>query len=161
MNGQTAYSDAAIELIADALQSGHPVKIRGHGASMIPTIWPGDVLTIRSVTGGLPLVGEIVLTRGENGLRAHRVIAHRTLNDVTSIVTRGDALGRDDSNIGLSAVLGTVICRNDEPLYSPKSYRRRLFEKALLRSRALQTIALKLNALRNRYAWPLSSRQFA
>jgi len=161
VSGSKEYHAAAIDLTVEALLRGDTVRIRAQGASMMPAIWPGDVLKIRSVAEASPEIGEVALIRENDALRAHRVIAHRTRDGRQLIVTRGDALDADDAAVELSAVVGIVVARNGRPLDSPKGKGQLAFERVFHRSRVLQMLTLKFVALRNRYALPLSSNQFA
>ncbi|MGH7880775.1 MAG: S24/S26 family peptidase, partial [Candidatus Binataceae bacterium] len=111
--------DQAIgELVAEALRAGREVKFRALGSSMIPAVWPGDVLTARPVNTAFPRIGEIALTMSDRGLRAHRVVERRESGQPIVIVTRGDALPASDPIGPASAVLGTIVARNGRPLGS-------------------------------------------
>ncbi len=147
--------------MVEALLQGDTIRIRAQGGSMMPAIWPGDILTIRSAAETLPEVGEIALIRGNSALRAHRVIAYRTCDGAPLIVTRGDTLDADDDAVELSAIVGVVVARNGLPLNSPMAKGRLAFERVFRRSRLLQTLTLKLVALRNRRALPFLGNQFA
>jgi hypothetical protein len=105
-----------VELIAEALRTGGQITLRMQGTSMIPAIWPGDIVTVCSSRSHYPQLGEIALIKLEDQIRAHRVV--EWLDDASgkSLVTRGDALSQNDPAVRESAVLGTVTEHNGHPL---------------------------------------------
>jgi hypothetical protein len=139
--------DLVCDLIAEVLRDGHSVTIRAHGTSMLPTIWPGDRLAIRPVSATLPAVGEIALTRWEGGLRVHRVIG--CVAD--GVTTQGDALGSADAATAHTDILGTIALRNGRPMKNRRNFLDAVLSDAVTSFRPLQSIALKLIALRRRF----------
>ncbi|MBS2021487.1 MAG: S24/S26 family peptidase [Deltaproteobacteria bacterium] len=123
----TASSDSGLgegapELLLDLLARGQHVTLRARGASMLPLVHDGDVLTLASLLrprregeSVRPLrVGELVLAvRGED-LRVHRVIAL----EAGRARLRGDALHEDDGVFDLAHLHGRVVAvrRGDRPL---------------------------------------------
>jgi signal peptidase I len=92
------------ELVAAALRAGAQTRVRVMGTSMLPALWPGDVLVVRSQTVA-PAVNEIVLF-----LRYGRLFAHRVLRKTGSaLITRGDALPDPDPPVRASELLGVVV----------------------------------------------------
>jgi len=98
-------ADSTIPLIVDALARFGEVKLRVTGASMLPTIWPGDTLTIRRRAISDVHPGEVVLFSRDNRLFVHRVVAH---ND-SQLVTRGDSVPIPDPPVGGDQLLGVAI----------------------------------------------------
>ena len=62
MNPQ-ALIEGRCSLVAEALREWGVLKIRATGVSMLPTLWPGDLLTIHSRQLEEIEPGEIVLYR--------------------------------------------------------------------------------------------------
>jgi signal peptidase len=92
------------ELVAEALRAGAETRVRVMGTSMLPALWPRDVLVVR---GGAetPAVNEIVLF-----LRYGRLFAHRVVRKTGSqLITRGDALPDLDPPVRASELLGVVV----------------------------------------------------
>jgi hypothetical protein len=96
---------AGIALVADALRRSADVRIRATGSSMIPAIWPGDVLTVRGRRVGEAQTGEIAVFARERRLFAHRVVAA----DGSRLITQGDALPLPDEPVTSSELLGVVV----------------------------------------------------
>jgi Peptidase S24-like len=104
---------AIVELIELSLRTRAQIKLRAQGTSMIPAIWPGDILTVASAQSRFPEVGEVALIKVGKSVRAHRVV--RAEHD-GGLLTRGDALLHYDPYAARDNVLGTVIERNGKLL---------------------------------------------
>ncbi len=118
---ERARDQAISALVAETLGAGHAMKFRALGSSMIPAIWPGDLLTIKPVGTSFPEIGEVVLTLNERGLQAHRVVERQETAPSTAIVTRGDAMTVCDPVAPTSAVLGLIVARNGRRLRAAPS----------------------------------------
>lgn len=104
LNGDLDVHDRiGCELVADALRAGVETRVRVMGTSMLPALWPGDILIIRSRAAG-PAAGEIVLFTRYGRLFAHRVVRASG----SELITRGDALPDRDPRLRASEVLGVV-----------------------------------------------------
>src|SRR5271169_960249 len=95
------------ELVAEVTRSFGEVRLRVTGASMMPAIWPGDVITVRrrEITGLQP--GQVVLYRRNEKLMAHRIVSIQG----NILTTRGDSLLRDDPAITGSDIIGEVVSK--------------------------------------------------
>jgi hypothetical protein len=148
------FRRTAHDLVTDALRDGHPVTIRVQGCSMMPAIWPGDLLTIHPTADRMPAVGEIALTVDGDRLRAHRVIAHRHSGSAIVVETRGDALITADEMVGPAEILGTVVLRNGCTLANRGTQVGRMFGWLLRRCPPLQAFLLSLRSIRRKLAAP-------
>ena len=141
-------------LVAEALRAGREVKFRAIGSSMIPAIWPGDILIAQSAACSFPEPGEVALILNDRGLRAHRIIENREVSQARSIITRGDALAECDAIVPASAVLGRVVSRNgrwlgrDAPASGFFATVSRMARCVPIRWFRLKIRALRLRALR-------------
>jgi signal peptidase I len=101
-----ARDHARCELIAEALRLGRSVRIRVTGTSMLPAIWPGDIIAVAH--SQMTSVGDVVLFMRNGRLFAHRVVRR----DAAQFVTRGDAVMDCDPPLPLAQVLGrvTAVC---------------------------------------------------
>jgi signal peptidase I len=93
------------ELTVDVVRNFGEVRLKVTGASMLPYVWPGDVVTIqrRDATDLRP--GQIVLYRRDGKLIAHRV--KLKLGD--HLITQGDSLPHCDSPVSASEVIGQLV----------------------------------------------------
>ena len=100
-----AAEDTVEGLAAEVLGRFGEVRLRVMGSSMLPSVQPGDVLTIRRCMMSAAECGAIVLFTRDGRLFAHRVVARK----ITHLVTRGDALEWQDPPVPEDQLLGQVI----------------------------------------------------
>jgi len=93
------------DLAAEVLSvSGHLV-VRVLGGSMLPSVRPGDELTIHRAGIADVGPGDLVLYSRDGGFVIHRVIGC----SAEGLLTRGDALCADDPPVLPAQVLGKVV----------------------------------------------------
>jgi len=95
------------DLAAQALKSSCTLRLRAFGFSMLPNLWPGDVLTIRSQNCAQCSVGDIVLYRRAGYFFIHRVVTKSESRD--SLRVKGDWLPQSDPPVHAQQVLGKVV----------------------------------------------------
>jgi Peptidase S24-like len=93
-----------LELAADILRAGGTIRLQALGASMLPSIWPGDVLSIECSAGREIVPGDIVLVARDGRFFIHRLIGKRS----SGWITRGDSLPQADEPVDEVQVLGKV-----------------------------------------------------
>jgi len=131
-------------LAREVLRKAGRVQLAARGYSMLPTLWPGDLLTIQAQTIGQTRVGDIVLF-----VRGHRFFVHRVLRapgTAGGFVTRGDAMPDEDGRLGQDELLGRVVsvCRGGEQVPPPAcGWRRRLAGLVLAYSDRLRSVVLR------------------
>jgi peptidase S24-like protein len=140
------------ELIAEALRAGREVRLRVTGSSMIPSLWPGDTLTVRASGERAPSIGEVLLFERDGRLFAHRVVERAS---ETRLITRGDSLPCDDHPVAIAQVLGSVtaVSRNSRTVAAGLSQPKRamrLLSFAARHSDLLRRVILKLHAILSR-----------
>ena len=130
------------QLIADVVGSFGEVRVKVTGSSMIPAIWPGDVVVVHRSDGVELKPGEIVLSMREEKLVAHRIVY--ICDD--SVITRGDTLYSDDPPIGKSEIVGRVICliRYGRRVHLKQSAWQRISTYILRRSDFWQRMVLRV-----------------
>ena len=137
-----AHSVAGRELVAEVASNFGEVRLRVTGASMIPAIWPGDVITVCrcEITELQP--GQIVLYRRKGKLVVHRVTCVR--GDL--LTTRGDSLQCDDPPITKSDIIGQVVylVRNGRRVHLKQSGWQRVGSSFLRRSGFCLRMALRM-----------------
>lgn len=95
-------------LVLEGLRQYGHVRLRVFGTSMLPALWPGDVLCVERTDAGEIGVGEIVLFERREHLFAHRVIAAWGTGERRVLVTRGDSLAHQDPPVDSSQLQGRV-----------------------------------------------------
>jgi Peptidase S24-like len=96
-----------LNLAAQVLASGGTVRLCVRGNSMLPSLWPGDILTIESACPA-PVIGDIVLVLHNHRPLIHRLLKKQDFDGRHQWVTRGDAVPRSDPPVESSALLGRV-----------------------------------------------------
>ncbi len=130
------------DLVADVAFRFGEVRLKVTGSSMMPAIWPGDVITAcrRNIAELQP--GHIVLYRREGMLVAHRITCiHGDL-----VTTRGDSLEHDDPAITVPDIIGQVIhlVRNGRRVHLRQSWWQNVSSFILRRSDFCMRMALHL-----------------
>ena len=97
-----------LELAAEVLQRFSRLRFVAYGTSMLPSIYPGDCLTITSFGSTGPSCGDIVLCHHAGEFRVHRVARRWREGPAELYVLRGDALSEDDPPVPRCALLGRV-----------------------------------------------------
>jgi Peptidase S24-like len=109
---------ARLDLAAEVLHRFGEVCFVAHGSSMIPSIYPGDLLTVRSESIANARTGEIVLFLLGGRLFVHRVVRKWPERNRVVFATRGDALTQEDPSVDGTQLLGRVtsIVRRGKPV---------------------------------------------
>jgi hypothetical protein len=100
--------EVGCRLAAEALQSWGTLKLRATGISMLPTLWPGDLLTVQSVCPEIAQPGDIVLCMREGRFFVHRLVKRNHGLNEASLVTRGDCMSENDPPVGTRELLGKI-----------------------------------------------------
>jgi signal peptidase len=99
----------ACALFTEALQRRGLQQLVAGGLSMLPAVWPGDRLTIRSASIADLGTGDIAAWRTGDRIVVHRVVRAIDLPSGRRLVTRGDAMPCEDEPVSADALLGRVV----------------------------------------------------
>jgi hypothetical protein len=105
------WSAVRSALVADALRGRGHLRLRVHGESMLPTLWPGDVVEIEGCSLEDVRPGQIVLAWRGGRLFLHRLVAPCTPN---GFLLCGDSVPRSDL-FPSEALLGRLVRRIECP----------------------------------------------
>ena len=108
MNRPENVTTQACGLAGDIVRTFGEIRLRVFGTSMVPSILPGDLISIQRASLSEISPGEIVLYSREGRLFAHRVVARAGTQDDPQLVTRGDRLSHNDPPVSSSELLGRV-----------------------------------------------------
>lgn len=133
---------AGCELVADIAREFGEVRLKVTGCSMIPAVWPGDVIVVQRREMAELQTGQIVLCRRGGELVAHRVIS--ILDGC--LITRGDSLPQDDPPTMGPDLLGQVvsIVRNGRSVDLRQSAMQRLGSVVVRRSKFWLRVTLRM-----------------
>jgi signal peptidase len=102
-------------LVAEALRRSGDlpgrVRLRVYGLSMLPALWPGDVVEIESCSLENVLPGEIVLAQRDGRLFLHRFLAPCPPH---GFLLCGDSMPASDPRYPREALLGRLVGRVDQ-----------------------------------------------
>ncbi len=107
---RSSWSAVRSALVAEVLRRSGRVRVRGqiHGESMLPALWPGDVVEIENCSLEDVRPGEIVLALREDRLVLHRLVA---LCGPDGFQLRGDSAPDPDPLLPAEALLGRLVSR--------------------------------------------------
>src|SRR5208282_5009234 len=98
--------DPKLALAAEMLRHHGTVHLTLRGTSMLPSLWPGDLVLIQSAAYDEVVRGDIVLVMRDNRPFVHRLVERRPVQGRLSWITRGDAMPRNDPPVAQSELLG-------------------------------------------------------
>ncbi len=107
-NSQGKENAVKCELAGEILRRFGSLRLQVKGHSMLPSVWPGDVLLIKRCHFSQISSGDIVLYAREGRFFAHRVIGASVDLVEPRLVTQGDALPSEDCPISPVEFLGKV-----------------------------------------------------
>jgi len=130
------------ELVEEVARTAGEVRLKVTGGSMLPAIWPGDVIAVERCSFAELEPGQIVLYRHEGRLTAHRI----QRISPSHVITRGDSVPSCDPPVGASGVVGRVasILRNGRAIQPGWSFFHRTVSSILRRSDCCTRVALRI-----------------
>ncbi|HEV2618961.1 MAG TPA: hypothetical protein VGU23_03370 [Acidobacteriaceae bacterium] len=147
MHAQAERRAACCELISDVARRAGQVRLKLNGTSMLPAMWPGDIVTVERCELADLRPGHIVLFTAATGLVAHRVV--RAFPD--RLITRGDSVPHCDPPVPSSAIIGYVadIVRNHRSIPIETTWPQRALSAILRHSHLCLRLTLRLASRRN------------
>ena len=104
LRGFPARDAERCALAVDGLRSSGRLRLQVNGESMLPILWPGDVVEIRSCSLNDVLPGEIVLASRHGRFFLHRFVG-RSQN---GFLLRGDSMPDPDLQYPEDSLLGRL-----------------------------------------------------
>lgn len=93
----------------EVLRETGSLRMRVFGESMLPSIWPGDVITIKRQLAETFAVGDIGVFNKSDCFFAHRIERIATIRGLLHFITRGDSASENDPPFHPSELLGKVV----------------------------------------------------
>jgi signal peptidase len=145
-----------IELAEEILRSFGDLQFVARGASMLPAIYPGDVLVIARSPNARVRGGQVVLASRDGRFFAHRVVGKTNAGGRHLVFTRGDALTEDDPPVADADLLGrvTAVIRGGRRIEvgEVRPERPSVLQWAVQRSNLVAGLLLRWNSLRTTIA---------
>ncbi len=145
-------------LFLEALRSFGAARLAVTGTSMLPAIWPGDVLEVRRQGVGDAQRGDVVLFLRDGRLVAHRVVERLDREGGNLLVTRGDRQRATDPPISNEELMGRVtkVLRGNRRKAPRLNFACWVGAWILTRSEFLTRVSVHLS---NRPLWRLWARE--
>jgi signal peptidase I len=106
IKSQNIVKDIGLTLLSE----GKTIRIKAHGYSMYPCIKPGSMILIEPIKEkGLPVPGEIIAIKRENGLIVHRLTRIIIVNGVKTYIARGDSNAFADDPVKIDKIAGRIV----------------------------------------------------
>ena len=105
---QEVGENPKLNLAVETLGCRGTVRVKAWGTSMLPSLWPGDLLTIESIAHDAIIPGDIVLVLRDQRFFIHRLVETRRHENCISFVTKGDAMPNNDPPAAAPELLGRV-----------------------------------------------------
>jgi signal peptidase I len=144
--------DLKLSLVVEALRAYGMVRLQARGVSMLPALWPGDLLAIQSATPNDVIPGDIVLVLRGNQCFIHRLVRKQAGENRFGFITRGDAMPDNDPPVATAELLGRVVevCRDSRSFVPSRrvSFVRSAMAWMLCRFGHFRCLALRLHAVR-------------
>ena len=109
MTNSESDSERFEALSRELLNNGLSMRFEARGASMSPIIRDGQIVYVTPVIVSKLRKGDIVLTKGHNGFRVHRLIV--TNHSKNLFITRGDCGQQNDPPLRGDQILGVVVAK--------------------------------------------------
>jgi signal peptidase I len=104
--GKNQNTDKGLKLLSE----GASIRIKALGYSMYPSIKPGCLILIEPLkVKGLPVPGEIIAIKRENGIIVHRLSKIINEKGVSRYIARGDSNSMADNPVNIDMIVGRII----------------------------------------------------
>ncbi len=151
-----------LDLATEVARSFGSLRFAAYGASMLPAIFPGDILQVRGQAVDEFQAGDVVLFSRDCRFFSHRVIRVEHNCAERTLIARGDALPAEDPPVHGAEILGRVISveRGGKliDVNRTQSVWRRTLAWAMRHSDLLVSATLRMHSLRTRIARRAASR---
>jgi hypothetical protein len=144
--------DLRQNMAAELLRSHGSLRLQVLGQSMLPTIWPGDVVTIGRAVADAMEIADIGVFQRDRRFFVHRLKKILVIDGLTQFVTRGDSATDDDPLFPADTLLGKVVQISHKHRSSVPPSHFSLCARAggwlLARCSPLRNLALRIDAQR-------------
>ena len=96
------------QLLRDVLLRFGRARLRVNGTSMLPSLWPGEVIEVERVHPSMLRKGDVLLLQRGQRLFCHRLLRWAELDGAKLLCTRGDHLPTADPLFSSDCLLGRV-----------------------------------------------------
>lgn len=134
-------------LAVEVLRSTGVLRLTAFGHSMLPTLFPGDILTVKLEPLAEIQAGDVVLFARQGRFFIHRNLRHVRSGSGSLLVTRGDSMPHADEPVTADELLGKIVSveRGTRPpvVVAPCTRSRRMAGLMMAYSGKLRSLALR------------------
>lgn len=105
------WSAVRSAIAANCLHNAGRLRLRVYGESMLPALWPGDVVEVAACSLDQVRAGEILLAERDGQFFMHRLI---DASPAGGFILLGDSMPRPDPPFPSVALLGRLVHRADD-----------------------------------------------
>jgi peptidase S24-like protein len=126
MSASESWNAQREALAVEALRASGRLRLRVHGESMLPTLWPGDMAEIESCSATKVRSGDVVLACRDGRFYLHRFLSP---SERGGFLAHGDSMPGADPEFPSNSLLGKLIAasRGGQPI----SFRLRPWSRAV------------------------------
>jgi signal peptidase len=149
LESQQTRDQSKHNLAVEILRKTGSLRLTAFGNSMLPALFPGDILTIEAASLAEIQTGDVVLFARRGRFFIHRNLRPLQRGSETLLLTRGDAMPHPDEPVTANELLGRVVTfeRGPRPATVPRCSLLRRFAGLLLAySSRLRSLALRWHA---------------
>jgi signal peptidase I len=95
-------------LAVEVLRTTGTLRLTAFGYSMLPALWPGEVLTVKAKSLDQIQRGDVVLFAREGRFFIHRNLGPTKTHCELRLLTRGDAMPHPDEPVTADELLGKI-----------------------------------------------------
>ena len=132
------------------------LQLKVLGQSMLPTIWPGDLLTILNEPWTEFGIGDVGVFQRDERFFVHRIKGTLVIDGAMHFITAGDSSGHDDPPFPTTALVGKVVKIERRDLSLIPRRRCSLFNRCLgwmfAHCDLARNLALRFHAMRRQQA---------
>jgi signal peptidase I len=96
-------------LAVEVLRKTGNLRLAAFGNSMLPALFPGDILTIKAEAMAEIRAGDVVLFGRQGRFFIHRVLRRHQKESEAMLLTRGDAMPHSDQPVSAGELLGRIV----------------------------------------------------
>jgi Peptidase S24-like len=96
-------------LAIEVLRRSGSLRLTAFGYSMLPTLFPGDILTVKAESLPAIQTGDVVLFTRQGRFFIHRTLRRMQAGPATMLLTRGDSLPHPEEPVSAEELLGRIV----------------------------------------------------
>ncbi len=97
-----------LETSQKILESGISISSKVQGISMLPLLWPNEIVLIEPINNYKIQIGDILLIKKDHRFIAHRLLKKNKTQHKEMLITKGDSNFKEDEPTDLESIYGLI-----------------------------------------------------